>query len=480
MKTKLTLHSIALVLINVLTYWIASGWNSWTHDRHPSLAVIPLGAIVAIVSFLSWYHTANSITASKLRLSDGHSWLSLYFTVIVFGVIMFGLAPQFLSGHAFSGSRLLAFVVFQGISNAIVIAVAFAQRKFDSAAVLRQLLKLRWFQVMLLVATSGLALGCILAVVEAAFFGLNMTRTAGPNKVYEGEYLSPEFSDYDSRLGKKLLPNADALCRLKVNGNTVWNVRYTTDEFGRRQTVAPVVDTATKYVVFFGCSFLFGEGANDAETIPSQFAAAAPGFRAYNYGVPGYGTQQMLAKLQSNTIREEVEEDKGIVIYVYLEDVHEPRVIGGMQVTNSFGCYFPYYDMNADGKIQAYGNFTTGRPVLTNLYRLLGRSQTVRYFGLNFPRRTDRHFEIVAKIIEESEKECRQQLACEEFYVACFPRSSPHRRLIPLLESRGIKVLDYSELFDPSADGFFHKGDGHPTPLANHYFARQLAEDVTK
>ena len=188
----------------------------------------------------------------------------------------------------------------------------------------------------------------------------------------------------------------------------------------------------------------------------------------------------MLAKLQSNTIREEVEEDKGIVIYVYLEDVHEPRVVGGMQVTNSFGSYFPYYDMNADGKIQAYGNFTTGRPVLTNLYRLLGRSQTVRYLGLNFPRLTDRHFEIVANIIEESEKECRQQLNCEEFYVACFPRSSPHRRLIPLLESRGIEVLDYSELFDPSADGLFHKGDGHPTPLANHHFARQLAEDVVK
>jgi len=480
MKTKLTLHSIALVLINVLTYWVASGWNSWTHDRHPSLAAIPLGAIVAISSFVGWYHATNSLTASKLRLSDRHSWLSLYFTTIVFGATAFMVAPKFLSGHVFSGSRLMAFVVFQAISNAIVIVVAFAQRNFDSPAMLRRLLKQRWFKAILLFGMSGLALGCIVAVVEAAFFGLNMTGAAGPSKVYEGEYLSPEFSDYDSELGKRLLPNADALCRLKVNDVTVWNVWYTTDEFGRRRTVVPDVDAATKYAVFFGCSFLFGEGANDAETIPSQFAAAAPEFRAYNYGVPGYGTQQMLAKLQSNTIREEIEEDNGIVIYMYLEDVHEPRVIGGMQVTNSFGSYFPYYDLNADGKLQSYGNFTTGRPVLTNLYGLLGRSQTVRYLGLNFPRRTDRHFEIVASIIEESEKECRQQLDCEEFYVACFPRISPHRRLIPLLESRGIKVLDYSELFDPDTNGFFHKGDGHPSPLANRNFSRQLAEDITK
>jgi len=280
-------------------------------------------------------------------------------------------------------------------------------------------------------------------------------------------------------LGNKLAPSTDVLCRLKVDGQTVWDVHYSTDKFSRRTTINPNSD-ADRYAVFFGCSFLFGEGANDNETIPSQFAAAAPQYRAYNYGVPGYGTQHMLAKLESGTLRDEIKEQGGVVFYLYLEDVHEPRVIGDMQLTNSFAQYFPCYNFNDRGEVQRFGNFTTGRPVVTNIYHLLGKSQFVRYLGLNFPKPSPRHEELVASIIDRSRQLCREQLGCSDFYVVCYPHNSPHRRLLPLLAARNVSVLDEAELFDPGTEGLFHTGDGHPTPFANQHIALKLAEDLTK
>ena len=473
-----SVHSAAVLVINVIGYWLATEWSLWTHDRHPSVAAAPVVAASSVLGFLCWYHTANALIANQWQLSEFRSWGRLFGLSLIAGAILYSVMPEFLTGYPFSLRRLVAFAVYQAVSNALIISVAAPQRSLNSAALLRKLLKRGWFKGVVLL-TTALAAACLLiGVVELVFFALNSTRSPGPVKVYEGEYLTSEFSDYDPRLGKKLIPNADAVCRLKVDDSVVWDVRYTTDEFGRRTTTHPEGSSSSHFAVFFGCSFLFGEGANDNETIPSQFAAAAPQYRAYNYGVPGYGTQHMLAKLESGSLRNEVKESKGVIIYLYLEDVHEPRVIGSMQETNSFGLHFPYYDLRDDGKVQLLGDFATGRPVLTNMYGLLGRSQTVRYLGLNFPKRTERHIEIVARLIEQSKVKCRQQLGCDDFYVACFPKLNPHRRLIPLLESRNIKILDYSELFDPAAEGLFHKGDGHPTPLANHSVAQKLTEDI--
>lgn len=480
MSIHLILHSIALVVVNFITHWAGSDWSVWTHDRHPSAVAIPIGSIVAVSGFLFWYHTGNALSAGKWKLNDTWSWFKLYVMTLIIGAVLFFAAPDFLSGQWFSAGRLLAFSTFQAMANALVFAVAIPQRSYDSAGLVRRLLRRRWFKVSLLTAAFVIVFLLIFGFIEAVFLVLNLTRPAGPQKVYEGEYLSTKFSDYDRNLGKKLQPDADVQCRLKVDANTVWDVRYTTDEFGRRRTTHAEGSKPSKFAVFFGCSFLFGEGTNDNETIPSLFAGAAPEFHAYNYGVPGYGTQQMLAKLESGTILNEVIEQSGIVIYVYLEDVHEPRVIGDMQLTNSFAAYFPYYDFNANGELQRFENFKTGRPVLSSVYGLLGHSQFIKYMGMNFPKPNERDFRIVVGIIEKSRQLCQQQLGCEKFYVVFYPRHSPHRRLIPYLERLHISVLDYSTLFDPATDGLSFKGDGHPTPLANRQLSRQLASDISE
>ena len=57
-------------------------------------------------------------------------------------------------------------------------------------------------------------------------------------------------------------------------------------------------DRKSEFVIFTGCSFVFGEGVNDNQTLPYLYGKQNPAVRCYNYGFPGYGTQQMLAVLQ--------------------------------------------------------------------------------------------------------------------------------------------------------------------------------------
>ncbi len=465
-----------MIAINVVALRIGLAWDAWTHERHPFAAQIPIGALLAVVGFATWYHTINALDAGRWQLADLRNWKALYVIALILCPILFFTIP---SEHSFSQGRFLTVSLFNLVVNGLTLAIMIPARSFDGAARLRRLIARKWFKGAL--AATGLALVTLvlLLAVEGVSYLRNRAQPGGPRKVHEGGYLDPgKFTRWDKTLGTALVPDADVRSHLIIDEQTVWDVRYSNDGAGRRTTTVPEPAKVTDYAVFFGCSFLFGEGSNDDQTIPSQFAASLPKYHAYNYGVPGYGTQQMLAKLQTGTIADEIDEDTGVVIYVYLENVHEPRVIGGMQISNSFAWNYPYYDFDDDGQVRRFGNFSSGRPVLSKVYWLLGKSQFVRMMGLNFPRPHEDHYRLTAAIIEESKKLCQSQLKCKEFLVAAYPRPAAHKRLFGYLQKANIKYLDYSDLFDPDSEELSHVGDGHPTPKANRIFAQRLAADI--
>ena len=475
MAARIVLHSAAMIVINVLALRIGLAWDGWVHQRHPFASLIPAGALFAVAGFAFWYFAINALDANRRQLADFQNWKALYVIVLILCPILFFAVP---SQYEYSKGRFVTVTIFNLLVNGLTVAMVYPLRSADAAGALRGLIARSWVRRGLALA-GVLAVTCVvIASVEGVCYLANRpTKTDGPKKVREGGYPA-KFNRWDDVLGTALIPNADVDCRFLVNDKTIWDVRYTSDTAGRRTTIVPDMSKATEYAVFFGCSFLFGEGSNDNETIPSQFALAAPQYRAYNYGVPGYGTQQMLAKLETDTIASEIEEERGVVIYLYLEDVHEPRVIGGMQVTTGFAWNYPYYNFDDEGRIRRYGTFTSGRPVLSKVYWLLSKSHFVRTLGLNFPRPSDEHYHRTAAIIAASKKHCEQQLGCERFLVAVYPKPSAHKKLLAELQQTNVEVLDYSDLFDPNAEGMFHPGDGHPTPKANQIFAQQLATDV--
>ena len=77
----------------------------------------------------------------------------------------------------------------------------------------------------------------------------------------------------------------------KTSGRTIYDVIYSFDERGNRASSQPPDPQAHPQVIFLGGSFMFGEGLNDQDTLPSQFSMVA-GRRVVNAGMHGYGSHQ--------------------------------------------------------------------------------------------------------------------------------------------------------------------------------------------
>jgi hypothetical protein len=329
--------------------------------------------------------------------------------------------------------------------------------------------------------TFGLGMAVVLAVsIEVFFYALNRI-TADNSKVSESTMRFVRIEP----LGYKNPANTRAVEKMSLNGREIFNVTYSTDGYSRRITPFKNAGRAEKFALFFGCSFTFGQGVQDEETLPSCVGQRTPRHRPYNYGVIGYGPQHVLIKLEDSSLRREIEENEGILVYTYLHD-HVYRVIG---TVNHHGKERPYYVLDSNGDLQRKGNMVSGRPGLALWYWFIGKSQMAQFFQLGFDSRIEEYdIKRTAKIIIEARNAFSRFFSRSEFYVLLYPNPASRsagslavrEKLLMHLEDANVNYLDYSELFDPSdpSQGLRIEGDPHPTPKAYRLVAERLANDL--
>jgi len=122
----------------------------------------------------------------------------------------------------------------------------------------------------------------------------------------------------------------------------------------------------------------FGLGVNDNETMPFYVGQYASRYRPYNYGVSGYGPHYMLAQLQRSDLTKEIDENHGMAIYTFI-DHHIDRAIGTMRVYNQWEEHAPFYTLDTHDRLVRKGDFTSGRPLVSFLYWVMGKSQILQY-----------------------------------------------------------------------------------------------------
>lgn len=145
------------------------------------------------------------------------------------------------------------------------------------------------------------ALGTIGLIVSslclAAALGEGLVRGAMDVPVTPQMFVSDEVTDF------RLKPNVRE--RLVWPGNVKFS--WTTNSRGYRTTREFTVPkpAATKRVLLLGDSFTFGQGVDDSQTFAAEaqrrLEVACPATRVeiINAGVPGFGTSQELARLES-------------------------------------------------------------------------------------------------------------------------------------------------------------------------------------
>jgi len=331
----------------------------------------------------------------------------------------------------------------------------------------------------LLPATGQLALASVLVtwgMLESGFGVAERRREAHTEAFVARDYYQP-----DPMLGYGPERGIRARAWKRVDGSTLYDVEYDIDENGRRITPFEHPERRDRFLLFFGCSFAFGEGVSAEQTLPAFVARAAPRYVPYNYAFHGYGPNQLVAKLESGTLRQEIREREGTLVYVLI-GAHVSRAIGSMVIHTRWAHDAPYYALDTAGQPVRRGTFTTGRPVLALGYALLGRSNVLRFLQLDVPPViTQHHIALTAGLLARSAALFRQSFGPERFVVVVHPEHWPSEvsaRLAKALSEEGVEVLDYAQLFGADRQGYFFPEDRHPTARAHKAVAARLVADV--
>lgn len=302
-------------------------------------------------------------------------------------------------------------------------------------------------------------------------FHLDAIKYGTPAMQYEGTYRSNwNYKDPVRGYGPK--PEAAQVrSRAARNGKLIYDVTYTSNAQGWR--VTPQHPDARIAVIFFGCSFTFGEGVEDAESYPWQVAQQlGPEYQVFNFGFHGYGAHHFLASVE-NAMVDDILRRYPVVHMYYLNLARHELRSGGYSAWDENG---PRYVLE-NGRAVRRGNFE-------HWYNRDGWESKVHYtFSLSHlykdivlhPRESQLESlrQVDAAIIAKARDVLHEKKADASFTVLAYPGAE---KSIPVLAKAGLEAVNTTPFFpDSPRDAKYEiQGDGHPTAEAY----RVLAEGI--
>jgi hypothetical protein len=325
-----------------------------------------------------------------------------------------------------------------------------------------------------------LVITVFLGLVEAYYAGFIIDQ---PSVVIEGTYKSKhkEYICPDDIRGYRTQKNFTVDSQCYKNNQLMYNVRYSTNALGLRITPKDLLpgkyplSQKHQNIVFFGCSYTYGEGVQDNQTTPYLVEERSKGkLRSYNLACHGYGPHQMLRIMETGML-DTIIPDKKPTIAVYQGIMAHINRCSGNYPYITWGWNDPRYLLERGGNVAYSGTFSNSwnSKILHNFaFASLNKSYlfhqliTPHLLGWKITKNDQR---LYIKIIERS-KQLFEEKYNGQFYVLFWPQSTDDCcQLLQELKSRQIKIITTSEIFfsynEPS--GKYYLADSHPSPMAH-------------
>jgi len=277
----------------------------------------------------------------------------------------------------------------------------------------------------------------------------------------------------DDTLGYRPAPSQSRHITRYAGDELSYDVHYTTDEFGLRTYADATTDG--RCVLFFGGSFMFGEGLEDTQTLP-WLVADKTGYSVHNFGDSGYGTHQMLAALEHGLV-EKVAADCEVVAVVYQGLMDHIARAAGKRGWDKHG---PRYELDASAAIAYQGRFDDPRPPPSATVKLLNRSFIYRNLLADNARISDRDIDRFIGIIDASRDTVTRLYPNASFDVIMW--GSKYQHALSGIRELGIP-LHLAEEIQPDYDEHpekyrINRHDKHPNERLNNRLADFIVSDI--
>lgn len=281
-------------------------------------------------------------------------------------------------------------------------------------------------------------------------------------------------------------------------GNKPHIFYFETDSKGRRITPQSTDNDKKFNCLFLGCSFTFGTGVNNDQTLPYYFGQLHPEAGIYNYGIPGGSPQEIY--LQSTHIEnfEDIPQKPTIIIYTFISD-HLRRLKGTMNLIfrapKWVGC-LPELEIT-ENAITYKGKFEDTHPYLFSFSNLLSISfvfrQIVDYSQLDYPFPfTNENYYSLYLLLRETKKQLSTYFPLLDFVIFIYPEHCSTPITCPNLQffinilnkEKGLQIISceqeqilekYTQM---KSSGKHIILDGHPSPECYKLFAEWISNGL--
>lgn len=280
--------------------------------------------------------------------------------------------------------------------------------------------------------------------------------------------------DPDPQLGFWHKPDSSREAVRHCGRSLCYRARYTFDAVGRRKTGNE--RRSARHLLLFGCSYAFGEGLNDRDTLSYKLQESIDA-RLYNYSRSSVSAAYTLALFQSGRLAREVSEKDGLALYLLMVS-HFERA--SFSTRNPWLWKDPAYTLDAQGELRRHPTQAATQGRLFSFYYaytwLKRRSYFLTVLARDFHSLSEsQNQKLLVKMLGEAKAQYEREFH-GEFIVVIFPNFAPSRSFLEELEQAKIRYFMLEQFTVPEAERVVCPCDSHPNGLVTTHMARQIRQ----
>ena len=264
--------------------------------------------------------------------------------------------------------------------------------------------------------------------------------------------------------------------------------QYTFDKTGLMITPDFPLDKNTKGIYFFGCSFTFGYGLKDQESVPHMVGEKTLGkYKVYNFAFNGYGTHQMVAALERGLPDSVRAVAPAHIFYVAIPQ-HMQRIVND----KDWGMHDPKFELNEQGDAVYDGHFDDHvfelrlQKLQNTFWKMVHKSNVLRSTVTQSV--SDEQVDLFIALIRKARDIAQRRYPASQFHVVYwdygqgdFFRVEP--RILEALEEHDINYYRVSNIlpgYTTNLEQYWiaHPIEHHPNAMANSIISNFLLQNV--